>query len=58
MTTRFLASTACAFLILAGQLYADEPLKSGPQVGTKNNRRGFMPQWVTGPCAGQSLCPV
>jgi hypothetical protein len=34
------------------------PLKSGPQVGAENNRRGFFPQWVTGPSAGQRRCPV
>ncbi len=58
MAPRFLAGAACAFLLLAGPLQADTPLRSGPQVGEGNDRRGFCPQWVTGPCAGKRLCPV
>jgi hypothetical protein len=58
MAPRFLACAACAFLLLAGPLQADTPLRSGPQVGSGNDRRGFCPQWVTGPCAGKRLCPV
>ena len=45
-----------SFALLTGGA-ADE-LKSGPQVGDKNNRRGFYPQWVSGPGAGESRCPV
>jgi hypothetical protein len=58
MAQRLLAGAACAFLMLAGPMQADSPLRSGPQVGAANNRNGFYPQWVTGPCAGQRLCPV
>ena len=58
MTPRLLASAACAFLMLAGPLQADNPLRSGPPVGSANDRSGFCPQWVTGPCAGKRLCPV
>jgi hypothetical protein len=58
MAPRLLSGAACALLMLAGSVQADGPLKSGPQVGARNDRRGFMPQWVTGPCAGQRLCPV
>lgn len=58
MPPRSLAGAACALLMLAAPIQADNPLRSGPPVGSANNRRGFFPQWVTGPCAGQSLCPV
>jgi hypothetical protein len=58
MAPRFLAGAACAFLLLAGPLQANGPLRSGPPVGSANDRRGFCPQWVTGPCAGKRLCPV
>ena len=58
MAPRLLAGAAFAFLMLAGPVQADGPLRSGPQVGSANNRSGFCPQWVTGPCAGKSLCPV
>jgi hypothetical protein len=44
--------------MLAGVLQADSPLKSGPPVGSANDRDGFHPKWVTGPCAGKRLCPV
>jgi hypothetical protein len=43
--------------LLAGTALADD-LKSGPQVGCENDRRGFRPEFVTGPAAGKSLCPV
>jgi len=56
MAPGFLA--ACAFLLLAGPIQADNPLRSGPQVGSPNNRNGFFPQWLTGPAAGKRLCPV
>jgi hypothetical protein len=58
MAPRFLAGATCALLILVGPLQAEPPLRSGPQVGTANDRNGFKPQWVTGPCAGKNLCPV
>jgi hypothetical protein len=57
MTPRLIVSAALAVL-LGGIVQADEPLKSGPPVGAKNNRSGFFPQHVTGPAAGQHLCPV
>lgn len=58
MTPRLLAGSAVALMMLAGALPADGPVRSGPQVGDRNNRSGFFPRWVTGPCAGQHLCPV
>jgi hypothetical protein len=58
MTPRLIASAALAALVLGGAAQAKAPLKSGPQVGSENNRRGFFPQWVTGPSAGQRRCPV
>jgi hypothetical protein len=45
-------------MLLAVPAFADDPLKSGPPVGTKNNRGGFFPQLVTGPGAGERRCPV
>jgi hypothetical protein len=44
--------------MLAGPVQADVPLRSGPPVGSANDRSGFFPQWVTGPGAGKRLCPV
>jgi len=58
MPQRIIASAAFAVLLLGGNARADEPLKSGPQVGEENDRRGFYPQWVTGPSAGKRRCPV
>jgi hypothetical protein len=58
MTSRLIAGAAFAVLLLGGNVRTDEPLKSGPQVGAENDRRGFRPQFVAGPIAGQSLCPV
>ena len=58
MSPRLLAGGAFAFLVLAGPVQADAPLRSGPPVGAANDRGGFRPQWVTGPCAGKRLCPV
>lgn len=58
MSPRLLAGVACSVFFLAGALQASEPLRSGPPVGAPNNRSGFMPSWVTGPCAGKHLCPV
>lgn len=58
MTPRFLACATLASLLLGGALQAENSLKSGPPVGAENDRRGFFPQWVTGPSAGKRLCPV
>jgi hypothetical protein len=58
MPPRFLSFAACAFVMLACPMRADSPLRSGPPVGAANDRDGFFPQWVTGPCAGKHLCPV
>jgi len=58
MVLRSLAGAAVTFLMLAGPMQADSPLRSGPQVGSANNRSGFLPQWVSGPTAGKQLCPV
>lgn len=56
MPPRLLA--ALAVFLIAGNGVAAEPLKSGPQVGAKNDRSGFWPRFVAGPSAGQTLCPV
>jgi hypothetical protein len=56
MTPRLIASAALAIVLLGGTVQAEEPLKSGPPVGAKNNRSGFRPQFVTGP--GEQRCPV
>jgi hypothetical protein len=58
MSRCLLAGVACSLLVFAGDLNASEPLRSGPQVGSHNDRDGFVPKWVTGPCAGKRLCPV
>ena len=58
MHARFIASTALVALLIAGNGFADEPLKSGPPVGARNNRGGFFPNLVTGPGAGERRCPV
>ncbi|MCI0376895.1 MAG: hypothetical protein L0215_04770 [Gemmataceae bacterium] len=58
MSTRLLAGAACAFLILTSATDANGHFRSGPPVGSPNNRDGFFPNWVTGPCAGKRLCPV
>ena len=58
MTPRLIAGAALAALLLASAGLAEDPLKSGPQVGTRNDRDGFYPQWVAGPCSGQRRCPV
>ena len=58
MTRGIFASAACAFLMLTGLVHADSRLQSGPPVGARNDRTGFFPNWVTGPCAGKRLCPV
>jgi hypothetical protein len=58
MPPRLIASAALAAVLLGGNLWAEEPLKSGPPVGAANDRGGFRPQIVTGPSAGKGLCPV
>jgi hypothetical protein len=58
MNRRLLAGVACSLFLITGALVAQELLQSGPPVGAANNRRGFYPNWVAGPCAGQNLCPV
>ena len=55
MTARLIAGAVLAAVLL-GNVQADDALKSGPQVGAKNNRSGFRPQFVTGP--GERRCPV
>jgi hypothetical protein len=58
MTPRLIAGAAVAALLLAGNVLADNPLKSGPPVGARNNRGAFFPHLVTGPGAGEQRCPV
>jgi hypothetical protein len=58
MTPRLITSAAVAALLLAGATPAEQPLKSGPQVGARNNRSGFLPQFVAGPGTGERRCPV
>jgi hypothetical protein len=58
MTPRLIASATLAALLFGGSVLAEDPLKSGPPVGAGNDRGGFRPQFVAGPSAGQSLCPV
>jgi hypothetical protein len=58
MAGRYLVGAAVAALLVAGNGWADELLKSGPPVGAKNNRGGFFPNLVTGPGAGERRCPV
>lgn len=58
MAPRLLASATFALLVFTGTMLAESPLRSGPPVGSRNDRGGFLPQWVTGPCAGKRLCPV
>jgi hypothetical protein len=58
MTPRLIASAALTALLLAGNVQAQEALKSGPPVGAPNDRDGFRPKFVAGPSAGKSLCPV
>lgn len=58
MSHRLFPLTAVAVLLLAGSGPAEEPLKSGPQVGARNNRGGFYPNFVAGPFSGEDRCPV
>jgi hypothetical protein len=45
-------------VLLAGSVAAADDLKSGPPVGARNDRNGFVPRFVAGPSAGLKLCPV
>jgi hypothetical protein len=56
MTLRLILSTTLTAVLFGGDLRAEDPLRSGPPVGAKNNRSGFRPQFVTGP--GMPRCPV
>jgi hypothetical protein len=56
MSPRLVTGTVLATLLLGSALQAEEPLKSGPPVGARNNRSGFMPQYISGP--GEPRCPV
>lgn len=58
MKASFIAGAAFAAFLLASNTFADEALKSGPQVGQRNNRGAFYPNLVTGPGAGERRCPV
>jgi hypothetical protein len=58
MSPRLIVCTALGALLLASSGLAEDSLKSGPQVGERNNRRGFYPNWIAGPAAGQRRCPV
>jgi hypothetical protein len=58
MTPRLIVGAALAAVLLGGAVHAEDPLKSGPPVGSANDRRGFVPQYVTGPLVGQRRCPV
>ena len=53
MMPRLIAGAVGALLLLSAPGWADDPFKSGPPVGAKNNRGGFYPQLVTGPGAGE-----
>lgn len=57
MTSPLLAGSMLA-AFLAGGPSAIVPLKSGPQVGCDNDRRGFRPNFVAGAAKGEKLCPV
>jgi len=54
-TTTFASAALTAVLLGCGE-QPYQPLKSGPPVGSPNNRNGFRPQFVTGP--GEQRCPV
>jgi hypothetical protein len=58
MTSRLIVSTVVAVVLLASDGPAAGPVQSGPPVGAANNRSGFFPQFVAGPSAGKSMCPV
>jgi hypothetical protein len=52
------STVSLVVILLACSAMAADALRSGPPVGAENDRDGFRPQWVTGPAAGQRLCPV
>ncbi len=54
----FIAGITLSAMFLAGPVPTESPLKSGPQVGQRNNRGGFFPNLVAGPGAGERRCPV
>jgi hypothetical protein len=58
MTAPLIASAALAAFLLGAGVPVATPLKSGPQVGSENDRSGFRPQHVAGATAGKRLCPV
>jgi hypothetical protein len=58
MSARLFATAVLATVVFAGNAPAWEPLRSGPRVGSENDRSGFRPLLVTGPTTGKSLCPV
>ncbi len=56
MKMSLIAGSSLAFALLVGCANAADDLKSGPQVGDRVDV--FEPLHVTGPFAGQKLCPV
>jgi hypothetical protein len=58
MNRYLFAGVAFSLFVFVGDLIAQDALRSGPPIGAPNNRRGFSPNWVTGPCADKQLCPV
>jgi hypothetical protein len=54
--TPSIACVTLAAVLFGGQFQAS--LKSGPQVGSPNDRDGFRPEFVAGPSTGKRLCPV
>jgi hypothetical protein len=58
MKSRLIVGAVLTVVLVAGSGLAEEPLKSGPPVGAKNNRNGFFPNFVAGPGTGERRCPV
>ena len=56
LMTHLIAAPAFAAILFGGSLQVEQPLRSGPPVGAKNNRNGFRPQFVARP--GEQRCPV
>jgi hypothetical protein len=56
MRISFTAGATLAFALLVSCADAADSLKSGPQVG--DGVRVFEPLHLTGPFAGEKLCPV
>jgi hypothetical protein len=54
-TSRFVATSALALVVLTGTLLAAEPLKSGPEVGEKL-KTPFEPLNINGEFASQKKC--